>query len=418
MERRKPQGPLNPPIAEQTLPEERATEGQRADESRTPTPKRERLLALDVFRGITLVGMVLVNSPGSKEYAYPALAHVPWNGWAFADLILPFFVFIVGVAIPFSVGGRAAQGVGRTTLVMRILRRSMLLFAIGLAMNAFPQYDDSKGCVVFHDLSDLRIFGVLQRIALCYLFASLIYLSFKPKWQTIIGGSLLLLYFAVMKFVPVPGYGAGALNPIGNWAQYIDSHLMAGHLGWHTPEGDWEGKGLLSTLPAIVTALIGVWTGQYLKSAAAPLEKTANMYFFGAAGMFLGLLWSLCFPINQHLWTSSLVLLMGGIALVVLASCYYVCDIKKITWWTPPLLVFGLNSLAVWVLSVVFLQAIALIRVTGAEGTPVDLKTHLFTAMAAWVGPWNGSLLFAVVYVLFWLGVLSLLYRARIFIKI
>jgi len=370
----------------------------------SPAPKHERLLSLDVFRGMTLVGMVLVNSPGSKQYVYPALAHAPWHGWAFADLILPFFVFIVGVAIPYSLGSLLVRGASRKAVAWKILRRSILLFAIGLLMNGFPRYD----------LSTLRIFGALQRIALCYLFASLIYLKFKPKGQAVIGASLLVFYFVIMRFVPVPGYGAGVLEPEGNWAQYIDFHLLAGRMMFPT----WEGKGLLSTLPAIATALMGVLSGQCLKSAAAPLEKAVNMYFCGVVSLLLGAVWSLCFPINQHLWTSSLVLLMGGIALVVLASCYYLCDIRKITWWTPPLLVFGLNSLTVWVLSIMFLQTLGLIKFSGANGTAVDLRTRLYHALADWVGPWNGSLLFAVAYVLFWLGVVSLLYRKRIFIKI
>jgi predicted acyltransferase len=380
--------------------------------------KPERLLSLDVFRGITLAGMVLVNSPGNRENTYPALLHVDWNGWKFADLILPFFVFIVGVAIPYSLDSLLARGASRKAIVLKIVRRSALLFAIGLAMNAVPHYDDAHDHILFFGLSDLRIFGALQRVALCYLFASLIYLGFRPKGQVVIGALLLVFYFVVMKFVPVPGYGAGVLEPIGNWAQYIDSHLMAGHLGWHSEAGDWEGKGLLSTLPAIATALIGVLTGQYLKSAAQPLEKTTNMYFFGVLGIFFGTLWSLCFPINQHLWTSSLVLLMGGIALLVLASCYYVCDVKKSTWWTLPLLVFGRNSLAVWVLSIVFQQMLGLICFRGSDGMTIDLKTRMYRWLADWAGPQNGSLLFAVGYVLFWLAVMGLLYRKRIFIKI
>ena len=369
-----------------------------------PAPTRERLLSLDVFRGATLVGMVLVNSPGSRDYVYPAVAHASWNGWAFADLIFPFFIFIVGVAIPFSLGSLVERGATRPKIVLRIVRRAVLLFAVGLVMNGYPAYD----------LATLRIFNALQRIALCYLCASLIYLKFRPKGQAVIGAALLLFYFVMMKYVPVPGYGAGVLEPEGNWAQYIDFHLLKGHMGHPT----WEGKGLFSTLPAVATALMGLLTGQYLRSAAAPLEKTVNLYFFGVVSTLLGAVWSLCFPINQNLWTSSLVLLMGGLALLALASCYYVCDVKKITWWTPPFLVFGLNSLAVWVLSVMCIQALGLIRITGPGGVPVDLRTCLFTSLAAWVGPWNGSLLFAVAYLLFWLGFMSLLYRRRIFIKL
>ncbi len=390
--------------AEQRIPEERVAGEGRAAQGATPATKRERLLSLDVFRGITLVGMVVVNSPGSRDYIYPAVAHASWNHWAFADSILPFFVFIVGVAIPFSLGGLLKRGESRAAIVWRIVRRVILLFVIGLVMNGFPHYD----------LATLRIFNALQRIALCYLFASIIYLWMRLRGQAILGGVLLMLYFVLMKYVPVPGYGAGVLEPEGNWCQYIDYYVLRGRMQFPT----WESKGLLSTVPAVVTALMGVWTGQYLRSAASPLEKTVNMYFFGAVSLFLGLVWSLCFPVNQALWTSSLVMLMGGIALVVLASCYYVCDIKRITWWTPPFLVFGMNSLAVWVLTIMFQQTLGIIKFTGADGTAVDVKTSIFRVMEGWLGPWNGSLLFALVYTLFWLGVLSVLYRKGIFIKV
>ena len=221
-----------------------------------------------------------------------------------------------------------------------------------------------------------------------------------------------------MKYVPVPGHGAGVLEKVGNWAQYIDSRVMGAHCGFKANGGVFEGKGLLSTLPAIVTTLMGMATGRYLRTSADSLEKLVNLYFLGALSMFLGSFWNLFFPINQILWTSSLVLFMGGMAMVILASCYYVADVRKIVWWTLPFLVFGMNSLAVWIGSVTFKQTLEKIKWVGSDGKLVDLKTQMYNHLASWLGPLNGSLAFAILYVVFWLGVMGILYRKRIFFKV
>jgi predicted acyltransferase len=372
-------------------------------------PKPDRLRSLDVFRGITLVAMVFVNSHGGgHEFIYPGIDHGHWNNWGFADLVFPFFIFIVGVAVPYALSSRLARGVSEKKLWGHIFQRFLILFAIGLLMAPFPHYDLAS-------LSKIRYLGVLQRLAICYLVASWLYLRFRPMTQAIIAAALLVFYFVVMKFVPGPGFGAGELQaPGSNWAQYIDCRLMTGHMQFK----NLETKGLLSTLPAIATALIGVLTGQHLKSNAAPLEKAVNLYLFGTAGVFLGAVWSISFPINQAIWSSSLVLLMGGMSLIVLASCYYTVDIRKSIWWTPPFLVFGTNAVAVWIGSMLSRQTLEAIRVSASDGKLVDLKTYLYQFLAAWVGPWNGSLLFAVTFVLVWLGITSALYRRKVFIKI
>jgi predicted acyltransferase len=374
-----------------------------------PSPKPERLHSLDVFRGITLVGMIFVNSHGGgHEYMYPGIDHGYWNHWGLADLVFPFFIFIVGVAVPYALAGRLARGVSEKVLRGHIFRRFLLLFAIGLLMAPFPHYNLAA-------LAKIRYLGVLQRIAICYLVASLLYMRFKPKTLAVIAASLLVFYFIVIKFVPGPGFAAGDLAaPGNNWAQYIDCRLMTGHMQFE----NLETKGLLSTLPAIATALIGVLTGEYLRSRAAPLEKAVNMYLFGTVGVFLGAVWSISLPVNQAIWSSSLVLLMGGMSLIVLASCYYVVDIRKSMWWTPPFLVFGMNSIAVWVGSMLSRQTLEAITISGRDSTPVDLKTFIFRWMASWIGPMNGSLLFAVGFILVWMGIMTILYRKKIFIKL
>ena len=369
----------------------------------TPRPK-ERLLSLDVFRGFTLLGMVLVNShPGE---IYPGLGHAKWNGWGFADLIFPFFVFIVGVAIPYSFASRLARGENREKLFKHILIRCVLLFAIGVFLNGFPRFD----------LSTLRVMNVLQRIAICYFLASIIFVYIRMTTRSIVRlcGAILVLYFILMKFVPVPGYGAGVLEPIGNWGNYFDRHIMLGHM----QHDGWEGKSLLGSFPALVTMLMGLLTGVYLRTARPAYETLTHLYFYGSLCMAAGITWGLWFPINQHLWTSSLVLFMGGMALVFLATCYYIVDTKKITWWTLLCLIFGVNSLAVWVFSQLGMKTLMAIDITGPDGAAVSLWKAGGDRLASYLGPLNGSLAFAILYVLFWLGVMGILYRQRIFIKL
>jgi len=369
----------------------------------TPRPK-ERLLSLDVFRGFTLLGMVLVNShPGE---IYPGLGHAKWNGWGFADLIFPFFVFIVGVAIPYSFASRLARGENREKLFKHILIRCVLLFAIGVFLNGFPRFD----------LSTLRVMNVLQRIAICYFLASIIFVYIRMTTRSIVRlcGAILVLYFILMKFVPVPGYGAGVLEPIGNWGNYFDRHIMLGHM----QHDGWEGKSLLGSFPALVTMLMGLLTGVYLRTARPAYETLTHLYFYGSLCMAAGITWGLWFPINQHLWTSSLVLFMGGMALVFLATCYYIVDTKKITWWTLLCLIFGVNSLAVWVFSQLGMKTLMAIDITGPDGAAVSLWKAGGDRLATYLGPLNGSLAFAILYVLFWLGVMGILYRQRIFIKL
>jgi predicted acyltransferase len=367
-------------------------------------PKQERLLSLDVFRGLTIAAMVLVNNQPSSSYAHPWLRHVAWDGWTIADLVFPFFLFIVGVALPYSVDSQLGRGASHTSIVLKALRRAIVLFLIGLALNGFPRYD------LYH----LRYFNVLQRIGVCYLVATVIELKMRPRSQVLLSAAILIGYFVLLKFVPVPGGAAGVFQREGSWVQYIDLQLIAGHM--QSPR--FESKGLLSTVPALVTVLIGVWTGRRLKTAAPPMEKAADLYFYGTLGALVGCLWSLWVPIIQGLWTSSLVLFMGGLALVVLASCYYLVDIKQVRWWTPPLLVLGTNALSVWTFDWLLRVTLRTITVSPSPGQSVELRTYLWQQLSTWIGPSAGCMLFAVADLLFWLAVMGVLYRKRIFIKI
>ena len=373
-----------------------------------PKPEQKlsgRLLSLDVFRGITIAGMILVNNPGSWDYVYPALRHAEWNGWTPTDLIFPFFLFIVGVAITYSFANRLAKGISRKKLFLQVIRRTLILFALGLFLNGFPYYN----------LATIRIMGVLQRIALAYFFSSVIYLAFKTRAQVVITVLLLLVYWALMKLVPVPGYGVGILAKEGNLAQYIDNLILKGHM-W-TPT--WDPEGFLSTIPAIATTLLGVFTGQFLRSDREPLQKTSTLFLLGNVGLVLGVIWDIWFPINKNLWTSSYVIFTGGMALLFLVTCYYLIDVKKSTWWTKPFVIYGTNAITVYVLSGILARILILVRIPQPDGTNVLLKTFIYqNYFASWAGPMNGSLFFALAYIILWLGIMTIFYKKGIFIKI
>jgi predicted acyltransferase len=374
--------------------------------SRSAAPlKSERMVSLDVFRGITIAGMILVNNPGSWSYVYGPLAHAEWHGWTPTDLIFPFFLFIVGVAITLSLEGRIARGESQRKIFLRILRRSIILFALGLFLNGFP----------FFKLSTIRIPGVLQRIALCYFFAALIFMKTKIRGQAATAIALLAVYWLLMKLVSVPGYGAGVLDKDGNLAAYLDNLLMHGHL-WRPT---WDPEGILSTIPAIATTMFGILTGHWLKSNRTIVEKAYGMLFAGIVGIVLGQIMNVWFPINKNLWTSSYVVFTAGMALLFLGACYWLVDGKGFKRPLTPFVIFGVNPITVFVLSGVVARLMGLYQVAQPDGTPVTLKTYIYQNLfASWAGPLNGSLFFALAYVFAWLAPMTILYRKKIFIKI
>ena len=374
----------------------------------------ERLLSLDVFRGITIMGMILVNNPGTWSAIYPQLRHAEWHGCTFTDLIFPFFLFIVGVAISYSLTKRKAQGGSMKSLYLNIIRRSVILFALGIILNGFP-----FGLILDHQFSwaAIRIPGVLQRIAIVYLISSIIFLNTDTKFQYWFTGSILILYTALMSLVPVPGVGYANYEPTTNFAAYIDNLLLGGHLWTYTKV--WDPEGILSTLPAIGSAMLGIFAGNLLRSEKDPATKTVWLYVWGSALMLAGWIWSFWFPLNKNIWTSSYVLYTGGLALFFLAFCYWFIDIKKVTWWIKPFHVYGMNAITVFFLSGIVGRLLYLIKWQTAEGTMITLKGYLFdTFFLSWLSPINASLGFAIVYILIWLGLMWILYAKKIFIKV
>ena len=367
----------------------------------------ERLLSLDVFRGITIAGMVLVNNAGSSP-SYAPLEHAKWDGWTPTDLIFPFFVFIVGVAIPLAFQRRVEQGGTQRDLEWKILKRSLLIFFISLIVLHWFPYTLEK-------LGRIRIPGVLQRIALCYFFASLIFIKTKPRTQYIIAGSLLILYWAMMKLIPAPGFAAGDLSMEGNFAAWIDRTLMPGHI--YRPQYDPEG--LFSTMPAISTCLAGVFTGRWLQSNREPIDKAAGIFGAGALCVIIGYIWDWVFPINKALWTSSYVVFTAGMALQLLALCYWVIDIKGYKKWTKPFVIFGVNALALFVFSGLMARIFSIIHLPKMDGSVGNLQTWLYEHLfASWLSQINASLAYAIAYVVLWLGLMTILYRRKIFIKV
>ena len=367
----------------------------------------DRLVSLDVFRGITIAGMVLVNDPGSWEHIYWPLEHAAWHGWTPTDLVFPFFLFIVGVAITLAFGSRVDSGRSPRDLYPKIIRRTVIIFAIGLFLNALSNFS----------LAELRIPGVLQRIAVCYLLASIIFLNTKIRTQVVITIALLLIYWLLLKLVAAPGFAAGDLTKEGSLPSFVDRTVFGNHV-WAQAKV-YDPEGILSTIPALATALIGVLAGHWLRSKKSPYEKVAGLFVAGAICVAVGWAWSPFFPINKALWTSSYVLFTGGLALQFLALCHWVIDIKGYRRWAKPFEVFGVNAIALYVVADLIAELLGLVNVSGPDGTKISLGSWIFENLfASWASPVNASLAFAIAFVLVCCGIMWILYRRKIFIRI
>jgi len=354
--------------------------------------KPERMLSLDAFRGITIAGMILVNNPGTGAAIYWPLEHAEWDGWTPTDLVFPFFLFIVGVAITLALGKP------RPGVYAKIVRRTAIIFALGLFLYGFPKFE----------LATWRIPGVLQRIAVCYCITALIFLHSSWKTQARITIGLLLGYWVLLT--------AGAdLSKERSLASVVDVLVF----GKHTYKPVYDPEGLLSTLPSVATTLCGVLAGHWLKTQRSQFEKACGMFVAGAFCITLGWIWNGWFPINKALWTSSYVLFTGGMALQFLALCYWLMDIKAYTAWAKPFVIYGSNALAVYFLSSFMADILVVLRVTLADGRVVTLKRLIFErAFLSWASTINASMFFGLAYVAFWLAMMWLLYRKQIFIKV
>jgi predicted acyltransferase len=352
----------------------------RAATSFDTAPDKKRLSSLDAFRGVTIFLMILANCHGDDGAIFSSLEHASWNGWTFADTVFPSFLFIVGVSLVFSFDGSQEDRTSKKTFKLRVARRTTILFVLGLFLNSFPSFE----------LSNIRIPGVLQRIAICYFFASLIVLNCSLKGRVLWLITLLASYSALMRFIPVPGIGTGVLEPGQNFAAWIDSLLLKGHM-WSYYDGKWDPEGIVSTLPAIATTLFGALTGQWLRSSASGRQKTAGMLCAGLLLLIAGKVLSNWLPINKSIWTSTFTIFMAGLALVCQALFYWFIDISGFSKWAKPFILLGLNPIALYVLSQLFgnmLPPINLIRISSTLGTaslihPIEVLFSIF--LTAWI---------------------------------
>lgn len=374
-----------------------------------------RLLSLDALRGATIAGMLLVNNPGSWSDLYQPLEHAPWHGWTPTDMIFPFFLWIVGVAMTLSFARRVEQGADRAALFRHVLVRAAAIVGLGLFLAAFP-----FGLLPAHNFSleKLRLPGVLQRIGVCYLFAGAIFL--RTTWKGQLGwvAGLLLGYWALLVLVPVPGHGAGVLAPTGNLAWWVDSHLLADHTWSGAPAPGFDPEGILSTIPAIATTLLGVLAGHLVRTGSGP-ALSLRLARDGVILLAVGAAWGLVFPINKNLWTSSYAVFMAGWAMLGLALFHWLIDVRGWKRWATPLVIYGSNALALFVLAGLIGKLLYLIKWTGADGKAITLKGWIYQAwFVPLASPVNASLLFALAFVLVFFGIAWALWRKKWFLKI
>lgn len=390
----------------------------KAPSATPPAPARLRLESLDVFRGLTIAGMILVNNPGAASYWpldhadelmtahslgwYPGKGWVDANGWTPTDLIFPFFLFIVGASMVLSFAARRARRDSRQSLMKHAARRSVLILLIGYAIRIIP----------YADFSHMRYPGVLQRIAVVYLFASVITLWTSARGRIFWIAGLLAGYYAVSRFVPVPGCDPAAwMTQHCSLAGFIDRKLMLGHLY----RRDFDPEGLLSTLPAIATTLLGTLAGQFLRGAATLSQKLRGLFIAGLAGVAAGYAWHPWFPISKPLWTSSYVLFTAGAACLLLALCWWLIEMRGWHAWAAPFLWLGSNAIVAYALSTFVGKLWSIIKLSDGLTVQTWIYEHWFAPLAE---EKNASLAFALSYTALWTLVAWGMYRKKIFVKV
>lgn len=359
----------------------------------------KRLVSLDAFRGFTVAAMILVNNPGDWNNTFGLLLHAEWRQMITpTDLIFPFFLFIVGVSVVLAYGKQRDAGKPASGLRRKILWRGLKIFALGIFLSLYPDFN----------FAEMRIPGVLQRIAIVFMVCALLFLYSSWKTQAIWGAVFLVMYWAVMFFVPVPGLGAGLLEPGQNVAAWLDSMLIPGSL-W---EGNWDPEGILSTIPSLATGICGMMAGHLISSNLSRERKLVWLYLGGFCALTAGYFWGWSFPINKHIWTSSYALYTAGLASLALASFIWVVDELGYRKWTAPGVIYGTNPIAAYFLAGVFTLFVNL-----PEGA--GIQHGLMQAFGAiGMSPKLASLAWALFYNVLCFLPIYLLYRRRIFIKL
>jgi len=421
---------------------------------------KERLISLDVFRGFTILLMTIVNNPGSWAAIYPPLAHAEWHGCTPTDLVFPFFIFIMGSAIPFAMPTKQFDYV----VFNKIIVRSLRIFCLGLFLNYFSRIEllglegisllllrliitfavayallgnfslKIKTYLVFGILAillilaysqietfqDVRIPGVLQRIGIVYFFVSLLYLKTNLKIQLLVAAAILLGYWIVMAFVPVPGFGAANFEKGTNLAAWLDNLVLKGHLWSYSKT--WDPEGILSTLPAIATGIFGMLIGQVLNLKIPKIEIIKKTAIIGIAILITGLLWSIVFPINKSLWTSSYVLYTAGIATICLTLLYWIIDVLNYKKWIKLFLIWGVNPMIVFFFSGIIPRVLSAIKIKNPEiaTEKINLQSYIYNhnIVPLFSNPLDASLTYALVYAVFWSLILWIFYKNKMIFKV
>ena len=375
----------------------------------------ERLLSLDVFRGMTVAGMLLVNNPGSWAAIYPPLEHAAWHGWTPTDLIFPFFLFIVGITTELSLRARRDRGDDDGAILRQILRRGALIFLFGFLLSGFPFFtfppampDASFLERVVHRIEHWRVLGVLQRIGLAYVFGGLFTWRTTLRQQFAILVVLLFGYWALMTMVPVPDTGvAGRFvldQPDRLLSAWLDRTILGTDHLWVGAK-TWDPEGLLSTIPAIATMMLGTFAGRWIAYRERPLtDRLAGVFAVGALTMMLGLVWHWVFPINKSIWSSSYVLFTAGMGAVSLATCMWIIDVMQVRRWTLPFVVYGTNPMLAFLGSGLMARVISSIWTwEDAAGARISAQGFVFNTMyASWLPPREASFAYALSFVALW----------------
>ncbi len=358
---------------------------------------KERLVSLDVFRGATIAAMILVNNAGDWDHVYRQLEHAPWDGCTLTDLIFPFFIFIMGVAIPLAFAKRTVP------VAWPIARRTLLFVGLGLLLNAFP----------FNSPDPTRLPGVLQRIGLCYLVAAPLSTRMSSRGLVVIALALLAGYCAALAL-------GGDLTPEGNLGARIDRLLLGAPRLYHARdvhEGRWDPEGLLSTVPAIATALSGVLAGRWITSGHSGSERASGLFVAGLASIAAGLALSAWFPINKNLWSASYVLFTSGLACQTLAACYWLVDLHEHRAWTKASLAFGRNAIFVYMASGLVARLLVFGIHVRVGDRDLAAKTWLYRSLFAESTCFT-SALYAFLYASAWCGIAALMDRKKIYVKV
>ena len=379
------------------------------------TTPASRLASLDAFRGFTIAAMVLVNNPGDWSHLYSQLEHAKWNGWTFTDTIFPFFLFIGGVSMALSLGRLAAGGADKPRLLLKLAKRAALIFLIGFLLNLIPYFNFEK----------VRIPGVLQRIALCTLLAAPIAVYCGWRLQLVIIAALLTVYSAFMLFYPVPGIGAGVLEPGKDFGAYIDRMLLDGHM-W-VQSKIWDPEGLFSTLPALCSQLFGVLAGRFLLNGLSRIEQTVWLLLAGLLFLWLGvILDAILMPINKSLWTPSYCFLMTGWALLIFSAFFWLLDVnpyqavrQAAARWTRPFQIYGMNALFIFAFSGLVAKMFGYIKLAQPDGSTVSLGRTLYAPIRALpIGALNTSVLYALLFNAAMFLLAWAMWRKRWFVKV